>query len=193
MELVFATHNAHKIKELQEILGDSVKLISLTDLGVTAEIEETGTTIEENALLKAKYVSDKFGVNVFADDTGLEIEALNGEPGVISARYAGEAKNPVDNMEKVLLLMQDKENRNARFRTIISLILKGKEYRFEGVVNGQILKIPIGDNGFGYDPIFMPDGYTLSFAQMDSDTKNNISHRGKAVEKLINFLNKSNI
>ena len=193
MQLVFATHNTHKLKELQEILGNSIKLISLTDLGVFDEIEETGTTIEENASLKAKYVSDKFGVNVFADDTGLEIESLNGEPGVISARYAGEEKNPLRNMEKVLRLMQNKENKSARFRTIISLILNGKEYIFEGVVNGQILKTPIGGNGFGYDPIFMPDGYTISFAQMDSETKNNISHRGKAVEKLIDFLNKSNI
>jgi len=193
MQLVFATHNTHKLKELQEILGNSIKLISLTDLGVFDEIEETGTTIEENASLKAKYVSDKFGVNVFADDTGLEIESLNGEPGVISARYAGEEKNPLRNMEKVLRLMQDKENKSARFRTIISLILNGKEYIFEGVINGQILEKPIGDNGFGYDPIFMPDGYTISFAQMDSETKNNISHRGKAVEKLIDFLNKSNI
>ena len=193
MELVFATHNAHKLKELQEILGNSIKLKSLTDLGVFDEIEENGTIIEENASLKAKYVFGKFGINVFADDTGLEIEALNGEPGVISARYAGEEKNPLKNMEKVLRLMQDKENRNARFRTVISLILNGKECLFEGIVSGQILKTPIGDNGFGYDPIFMPEGYALSFAQMDSETKNNISHRGKAVEKLINFLNKSNI
>ena len=193
MQLVFATHNAHKLKELQEILGNSIKLISLTDLGVFDEIEENGTTIEENASLKAKYVFDKFGVNVFADDTGLEIEALNGEPGVISARYAGEEKNPLKNMEKVLRLMQDKENRSARFRTVISLILNGKEHLFEGIVSGQILKNPIGDNGFGYDPVFMPGGYALSFAQMDSETKNNISHRGKAVEKLIDFLNKSNI
>ena len=193
MELVFATHNAHKLKELQEILGNSIKLKSLTDLGVFDEIEENGTTIEENASLKAKYVFDRFGINVFADDTGLEIEALNGEPGVISARYAGEEKNPLKNMEKVLRLMQDKENRSARFRTVISLILNGKEHLFEGIVSGQILKNPIGDNGFGYDPVFMPGGYALSFAQMDSETKNNISHRGKAVEKLIDFLNKSNI
>ena len=193
MELVFATHNAHKLKELQEILGNSIKLINLTDLGVFDEIEENGTTIEENASLKAKYVFDRFGINVFADDTGLEIEALNGEPGVISARYAGESKNPVNNMEKVLRLMQNKENRNARFRTVISLILNGKEHLFEGIVNGQILTTPVGDNGFGYDPIFMPGGYAISFAQMDSETKNNVSHRGRAVGKLIDFLNKSNI
>ena len=188
MQLVFATHNNHKIKELQEILGDKIKLISLNDLGVVEEIEENGTTIEENASIKAKYISNKFGVNVFADDTGLEIEALAGKPGVMSARYAGEEKSPLKNMEKVLLQMQNKEDRNARFKTVISLIFENKEFLFEGIVNGQILSAPIGNNGFGYDPIFMPDGFTLSFAQMDSETKNRISHRGKAVEQLINFL-----
>ena len=193
MQLVFASHNNHKIKELQEIFGERIKLISLNDLGVIEEIEENGLTIEENASLKAKYISNKFGVNVFADDTGLEIKALAGKPGVMSARYAGEEKNPLKNMEKVLQQMQNIEERSARFKTVISLMFDNNEYLFEGIVDGHILKEPIGNKGFGYDPIFMPDGYTLSFAQMDSETKNRISHRGKAVERLINFLKNQDV
>ena len=193
MQLVFASHNNHKIKELQEIFGERIKLISLNDLGVIEEIEENGLTIEENASLKAKYISNKFGVNVFADDTGLEIKALAGKPGVMSARYAGEEKNPLKNMEKVLQQMQNIDERSARFKTVISLMFDNNDYLFEGIVDGHILKEPIGNKGFGYDPIFMPDGYTLSFAQMDSETKNRISHRGKAVERLINFLKNQDI
>ena len=190
--LVFATHNDHKLIELQELFKDKVILLSLNDLGVFAEIEETGKTLEENALLKAKFVFDKFGLNVFADDTGLEIDALNGAPGVISARFAGEDKDSQKNREKVLNLLKGEKNRQARFKTIIVLILDGKIYIFEGAVEGKILENPVGDKGFGYDPIFMPDGYDISFAQMELDEKNRISHRGKAVEKLINFLNLRN-
>lgn len=188
MELVFATHNQHKLSELQHILGNHFHLISLDDLKHDQEIEETGTTLIENALLKARFIYNLYQVNTFADDTGLEIDALNGAPGVYSARFAGEEKSPVNNMNKVLDLMKDAPNRKARFKTVIALILNGKEFLFEGVVNGIILERPRGTNGFGYDPIFQPEGYTLSFAEMDSQTKNKISHRAKAVEKLTGFL-----
>jgi len=187
MELVFATHNQHKLSELQHILGNHFHLISLDDLKHDQEIEETGTTLIENALLKARFIYNLYQVNTFADDTGLEIDALNGAPGVYSARFAGEEKSPVNNMNKVLDLMKDASNRKARFKTVIALILNGKEFLFEGVVNGTILERPRGTNGFGYDPIFQPEGYTLSFAEMDSQTKNKISHRAKAVEKLTGF------
>jgi len=189
MQLIFSTHNQFKLVELQQLLKDKVTLLSLSDLGVFEEIEETGKTLKDNALLKAKIIYDKYGKNVFADDTGLEIEALNGAPGVLSARFAGEEKNATKNIEKVLKLLEDKKNRKACFKTVIALILNGKDYFFEGTVEGQILYKPIGSRGFGYDPIFMPDGYEVSFAQMEPETKNRISHRGKAVEKLIKFLN----
>ena len=187
-KIIFATHNNNKLKELQQLLKETATLLSLNDLGIFDEIEETGKTLEENALLKAKFVYDRFGIDVFADDTGLEIEALSGAPGVISARFAGEDKNSKKDIEKVLMLLQSEKNRQACFKTVIALILNGKNYFFEGKVNGKILENPIGKEGFGYDPIFMPEGYDVSFAQMDLETKNGISHRGKAVEKLIKFL-----
>ena len=188
LKIVFATHNNNKLVELQQLLKEKVTLLSLNDLGILTEIEETGETLEENALLKAKYVFDRFGLDVFADDTGLEIDALNGAPGVISARFAGEEKSSKKNIEKVLNLLQGEKNRKARFKTIISLIMNGKNHFFEGTVEGEILEYPIGKEGFGYDPIFKPEGYDISFAQMELDTKNTISHRGKAVQKLITFL-----
>ena len=189
MKLVFATHNNNKFEELKQILKDKVTLLNLNDLCIFEEIEETGLSLKENALIKAKFVKDQCGLNVFADDTGLEIDALDGAPGVISARFAGEDKNACKNMEKVLKLLENQTNRQARFKTIIALIFNGNNYFFEGAVEGTILGYPVGEKGFGYDPIFMPEGYNISFAQMSSEVKNSLSHRGKAVEKLMNFLN----
>lgn len=193
MKLVFATHNQHKLRELQQIIKNDIQLISLDDLNYSTEIEETGNTLVENALLKARFIYERYSISTFADDTGLEIDALNGAPGVYSARFAGEDKNAVNNMNKVLDLMKGLTNRKARFKTVIALVLNGKEFLFEGIVEGNILETPVGTNGFGYDPIFQPMGYSISFAQMDSETKNKISHRGKAVEKLVSFLNQLNI
>ncbi len=189
MELVFATNNRHKIKEITPLIKNSFHLLSLSDLNCFEEIPETQTTLEGNALQKSHYIFDKYGVNCFADDTGLEIEALNGEPGVYSARYAGEGCIFQDNIDKVLLKLQGITNRKARFRTVISLLLDGKEYFFEGIVNGKILTEKHGNDGFGYDPIFMPDGFDISFAEMTLEQKNMISHRGMAVRKLAEFLN----
>ena len=189
MELVFATNNQHKLEELQAILGNKIKLLSLNDIGCTDEIPEEQPTLEGNAAQKAFYVYNKFGFNCFADDTGLEIEALNGEPGVFSARYAGEAKNAQANMDKVLLLMEKIKNRKARFRTVISLVIDGAETQFEGVVDGEILTAKQGEKGFGYDPLFMPAGFRKTFAEMNMEEKNSISHRGRAVEKLVRYLN----
>lgn len=193
MKLVFATHNQHKLRELQQIIKNDIQLISLDDLNYSTEIEETGNTLVENALLKARFIYERYSISTFADDTGLEIDALNGAPGVYSARFAGEDKSAVNNMNKVLDLMKGLTNRKARFKTVIALVLNGKEFLFEGVVEGNILETPVGTNGFGYDPIFQPAGHSISFAQMDSETKNRISHRGKAVEKLVSFLNQLNI
>lgn len=188
MKLIFATHNQHKLEEIQQLINPSVELMSLNDLNYFDEIEETGKDLTENALIKAKAIFQKFQTNTFADDTGLEIECLKGEPGVYSARYAGEEKNSMANMQKVLSLMQGQSNRRARFRTVIALLLDGQEYFFEGIVNGEILETPVGNKGFGYDPIFKADGYNVSFAQMEAKTKNSISHRGRAVQKLIDFI-----
>lgn len=188
MELVFATNNKHKLEELQAILGDHFKLLSLDDIGCLEEIPEEQPTLEGNASQKALHVYQKYGYSCFADDTGLEIEALNGEPGVFSARYAGEDKNPEANMAKVLLKLTKIKNRKARFRTVISLIINGDEKQFEGIVDGEILEKKQGRAGFGYDPIFKPVGYDLSFAEMDMEEKNRISHRGRAVEKLVKYL-----
>ena len=188
MDLVFATNNQHKLEELQAILGNKFRLLSLKDIGCDEDIPEEQPTLEGNASQKSHYVYNKFGYNCFADDTGLEIEALNGEPGVYSARYAGEAKSAEANMEKVLDKLAKINNRNARFRTVISLIINGKETLFEGIVNGEILKEKKGDSGFGYDPIFMPGGFGKSFAEMEMAEKNIISHRGRAVQKLVDFL-----
>ena len=188
MELVFATNNKHKLDELQAILGNSIKLLSLKDIGCDEDIPEEQETLEGNAAQKSFYIYNKFGYNCFADDTGLEIEALNGEPGVYSARYAGEEKSAEANMDKVLNRLFKINNRNARFRTVISLVINGVETQFEGVVKGRILEEKRGISGFGYDPIFQPDGFEKTFAEMDLTAKNKISHRGRAVEKLIQYL-----
>lgn len=188
-ELIFATNNEHKLTEVKKMLEGRYKVLGLKEAGIFEDIPENETTLEGNAKVKAYYVYNNLKTNIFADDTGLEIEALNGEPGVYSARYAGVSKNSVDNMNLVLLNMNTKENHSAQFRTAICLILNGKEYLFEGIVKGRILKEPIGETGFGYDPIFTPDGYDTSFAQMNMDEKNKISHRGLAIKQLMNFLN----
>jgi len=190
MEIVFATNNKNKLKEIQNILNKDISLISLEQLGCTEEIPEEQDTLDGNASQKAWYIYNKFGKNCFADDTGLEVEVLNNEPGVYSARYAGEQKNSEDNMQKLLENLKGKNNRKAQFRTSISLIIDGKETLFEGSVKGHILEKKQGDEGFGYDPIFMPEGYTISFAEMDMKEKNKISHRGRATAKLVDFLNK---
>lgn len=188
MKLLFATNNAHKLSELREILGDSFPLFSLGDAGFSGEIPEEQETLEGNALQKAHTVYRATGWDCFADDTGLEIEALGGAPGVYSARYAGEAHDAEANMEKVLSLLQNETNRKARFRTVIALILDGREFLFEGVVAGEILREREGTEGFGYDPIFRPEGEPRSFAAMSSEAKHRISHRGRAVARLTEFL-----
>ena len=188
MKLVFATNNKHKLEEIQHILGKKISLLSLKDIECNDEIPEDHDTLEQNASQKANFIFNKYKVDCFADDTGLEIEALNGQPGVLSARYAGETKNSEENMEKVLREMVGVSNRKARFRTVISLILDNKEYFFEGIVEGEILMKKAGQDGFGYDPIFKPAGYRTSFAQMSIQEKNIISHRAKATEKLVEFL-----
>lgn len=187
-ELVIATHNKHKLDEIQKLLGDRIKLISLRDLGCNEDIPETGTTLKENAYQKAKYVWEKYKKNCFADDTGLIVEALNGAPGIYSARYAGEHCSFDDNIDLLLENMEGKTNRNARFETVICLIQDGKEQYFEGRCDGCILTERYGRGGFGYDPIFMPNGYGESFAELSMEEKNKISHRGKATDKLIKYL-----
>jgi XTP/dITP diphosphohydrolase len=188
MKLVFATNNQHKLKELQAILGKQFELSDLQSIGCFDEIPEDQPTLEGNAAQKAFYIYERYRVNCFADDTGLEIEALEGRPGVYSARYAGEAKDPSSNMDKVLHEMAKIKNRKARFRTVISLVIEGVEKQFEGIVDGIILENKRGSSGFGYDPIFLPDGFDKTFAEMDLETKNKISHRGRAVGKLVDYL-----
>lgn len=188
MKLVFATNNQHKLEEVSAILDNSIELLNLKDINCNTDIPETADTLEGNALLKAQYIYNNFGINCFADDTGLEVEALNNEPGVYSARYAGENKNPEANMFKVLDNLREKENRKARFRTVIALILNGKEYLFEGIINGKITNSKQGSAGFGYDPIFMPEGYNETFAELGNNIKNKISHRALAINKLYDFL-----
>jgi XTP/dITP diphosphohydrolase len=188
MALVFATNNRHKLEELQAILGNEFGLLSLNDIGCTDEIPEDQPTLEGNASQKSFYVYNKFGSNCFADDTGLEIDALGGEPGVYSARYAGDERSAEANIEKVIGKMAKIKNRKARFRTVISLVIDGIEKQFEGVVAGEILTEKKGGAGFGYDPIFQPSGFSQSFAEMELADKNKISHRGRAVEKLVNYL-----
>ncbi|MEY8686019.1 non-canonical purine NTP diphosphatase [Bacteroides sp. AN502(2024)] len=188
-KLVFATNNAHKLKEVAAILGDKVELLSLNDIGCQTDIPETAETLEGNALLKASYIFKNYHLDCFADDTGLEVEALDGAPGVYSARYAGgEGHNAQANMLKLLHELEGEENRKAQFRTAISLILDGKEYLFEGVIKGEIIKEKRGDSGFGYDPIFKPEGYNKTFAELGNEIKNKISHRAVAVQKLCEFL-----
>ena len=188
MKIVFATHNAHKVSEVQAVLGSEYQLVTATEAGITEEIPETQPTIEGNALQKARYVYEHTGLNCFADDTGLEVEALNGAPGVYSARYAGEHVSYADNNVLLLKNLAGCENRKARFRTVIALIVDGKEYLFEGRVDGTIATEPHGEGGFGYDPLFVPEGSQLTFAEMSSEAKNKISHRGRAVAKLVAFL-----
>nr|WP_262911934.1 non-canonical purine NTP diphosphatase [Bacteroides caecigallinarum] len=190
-KLVFATNNAHKLEEIRAILGDKVEILSLNDIDCHADIPETADTLQGNAALKAQYIYDNYGLDCFADDTGLEVEALNGAPGIYSARYAGgEGHDSEANMKKLLSEMQDKDNSKARFRTVICLIEDGKEHFFEGIVNGSIIRERKGGAGFGYDPVFMPDGYSETFAEMGNDEKNKISHRARAVQKLCEYINK---
>ena len=188
MEIVFATQNKHKLEEIQKIVGDQYKIISLADLNFFEDIPETENTLVGNALMKARFIHEKFHCNCFADDTGLEIDALHGAPGVYSARYAGPACSFEDNMRKVLSQMEEVSNRKAQFKTVIALILDNKEYLFEGSVSGTILEKKSGTQGFGYDPIFLPDGYNESFAEMSAELKNRISHRAVATQKLTQFL-----
>lgn len=188
MQLVSATNNKNKIKEIKQLLPDSIKLLSLQEIKCFEDIPETSETITGNAIQKAQHVYDNYGFNCFADDTGLEVESLNGEPGVYSARYAGEQKNADDNMELLLSKLNEKENRKARFVTVIALIIDSKINCFEGIVEGTITKEKSGKEGFGYDPIFKPNGYNITFSEMNLDDKNKISHRGKAVKKLVDYL-----
>ena len=189
-ELVFATNNAHKLEEIRAILGNKINILSLNDINCHEDIPETADTLEGNAALKAEYVFNHYGKDCFADDTGLEVEALNGEPGIYSARYAGgDGHDSEANMTKLLTNMEDKDNRRARFRTSICLIEGGKKYFFDGIVNGEIIRSRRGGAGFGYDPIFVPEGYTETFAEMGNDEKNKISHRARAVAKLCDYLN----
>lgn len=192
MKLVFATGNPNKIKEVDEILGHDTpfEVIPMSDLGLSEDIPETSATIEGNALQKARFLHDRFGVDCFAEDTGLEIDSLNGEPGVLSARYAGEDKNSDANIQLILKKLDSKENRKARFRTVIALIINDKEYTFEGIVEGRIDAKASGNGGFGYDPIFIPDGFDQSFGVLDESIKNQISHRSRALAKMVDFLKK---
>ncbi len=188
-KLVFATHNIHKLREIRQILEKTnFEILGLNDIGCLEEIPETQPTIEGNASQKSFFVYDKYGFNCFSDDTGLEIEALNGKPGVFSARYAGEGASFADNIRKVLDEMNGIENRKAKFKTVISLVLDGKEFQFEGIVEGEILTFERGNDGFGYDPIFLPKGFDQTFAEMSPQLKNIISHRGMATKKLFEFL-----
>lgn len=190
-KLVFATNNAHKLEEIRAILGDKVEVLSLKDIQCDVDIPETADTLEGNAVLKAEYIYRHYGLDCFADDTGLEVEALNGAPGVYSARYAGgEGHDSEANMRKLLAELEGKTNRKAQFRTAICLIEGGVEHLFEGVVKGEIIEEKRGASGFGYDPVFMPEGYTETFAEMGSEEKNRISHRARAVQALCAYLNR---
>ncbi|WBX71936.1 non-canonical purine NTP diphosphatase [Tenacibaculum retecalamus] len=188
MKLVFATNNLNKLAEVQKMLPNNIELLSLKDIECFDDIEETATTLEGNAKIKANYITQKFSFNCFADDTGLEIENLNGAPGVYSARYAGEPSNSENNMQKVLTELNGKTDRKAQFRTSICLNLNGKQFLFDGICKGAILTQKQGEKGFGYDPIFKPEGFNKSFAEMTSEEKNIVSHRGLAIQKLVEFL-----
>lgn len=190
MKLVFATNNKHKLEEVLKIISKDFEILSLKDINCFEEIPETQDTIEGNASQKAQYIYDKYNINCFADDTGLEIDALNGEPGVYSARYAGERCTFDDNIEKALKKLKGVSNRKAQFKTVISLIIDGKEHQFTGIIEGTLLKERRGTSGFGYDPIFLPKDYNKTFAELSSEEKNKISHRGKASRKLADFLKK---
>ena len=198
MKIVFATNNQHKLSEVRQILGDSIDVLSLNDIGCHEDIPETGTTLEANAQQKAQYIYDHYHIDCFADDTGLEVDALDGAPGVYSARYAAvgcaaTSSQPIDhdseaNMTKLLNELGENNNRNARFRTVIALIQQGELHEFEGIVNGQIIRERRGGEGFGYDPIFQPDGYDQTFAELGTEVKNYISHRARATQKLADYL-----
>ncbi len=188
MQLVFASNNLNKIAEIQALVPKSIEILSLKDIGCTEDIPETADTIEGNAILKANYVTEKYGFNCFADDSGLEIEYLNGAPGVYSARFAGEQKNDKDNIQKVLTELNGVENRKAQFKTVIALNLNGQQNLFTGIIEGAITEIEKGVNGFGYDPIFQPNDYEITFAEMNQAEKSAISHRGLAVKQLLNYI-----
>jgi XTP/dITP diphosphohydrolase len=189
MKICFATNNKKKIEEVKAVLGPEFELVSLQEIGCEEELPETGDTLDHNAFQKARYVKEHFGVDCFADDTGLEVEALEGAPGVYSGRFAGEPRSDERNIDLLLEKLEGKTNRKARFRTVIALILEGKEYQFEGIAEGEILEERVGEKGFGYDPVFKPIGFDKTFAQLSLEEKNEISHRGKAVKVLIEFLN----
>lgn len=188
MKIVFATNNAHKLSEVSAVLGNDFELVTLREVGITEDIPETGATLDENASIKARYVYERTGLNCFADDTGLEVEALGGAPGVHSARYATDGHDFAANNRKLLRELEGKANRKARFRTVISLIVDGVERQVEGIVEGEITTSESGAEGFGYDPLFMPEGYDRTFAEMSAEEKNAISHRGRAVAKLVEML-----
>lgn len=187
-KIVFATNNQHKLDEIRKITQGTLSILSLSDIGCNEEIEETGSTLNENALIKAAYVKERYGFDCFADDTGLEVDALSGAPGVYSARYAGEACRPEDNMKKLLAEMKGIENRQAQFHTVIALLCNGENHLFEGVIRGSIILEKRGSEGFGYDPIFMPEGYDKTFAELGNEVKNQVSHRAVATGKLMHFL-----
>mgnify|MGYP006151167933 FL=1 len=189
MKICFATNNKKKIEEVKAALGPEFLLVSLQEIGCVEELPETGDTLDHNAFQKARYVKEHFGVDCFADDTGLEVEVLEGAPGVYSGRFAGEPRSDERNIDLLLEKMEERPNRKARFRTVIALILEGKEYQFEGIAEGEILKERVGEKGFGYDPVFKPIGFDKTFAELSLEEKNEISHRGKAVKALIEFLN----
>jgi len=189
MKLVFATHNANKLKEVKQLLPSSVELLSLTDIGCTEDIPETGDTLHENAYIKALYVRDHYGYNCFADDSGLEIDALDGAPGVISARYAGPQKDNEANILKVWNELKDKTNKAGQFRTVIALCINSEEKDFEGIVRGKLIHEKRGEKGFGYDPIFIPEGYSQTFAELGDTVKNKISHRARATQLFLKYLN----
>ena len=193
MKLVFASNNKNKIQEIQALVPNTIQIVSLEDIGCTEDIPETADTIEGNAILKANYVTEKYGYDCFADDTGLEVDALNGAPGVYSARYAGEQKDANDNMDKLLSELKDKSNRKANFKTVIALNLNGNQNLFTGIINGKIIEEKIGTNGFGYDPIFVAEGFDKTFAELTMEEKSTISHRGIAVKELILFLQKQTL
>lgn len=189
MKIVFATNNLNKLKEVQALIPSHVKLLSLEDIKCFEDIPETQNTIEGNAIQKANYIKENYGYDCFADDTGLEVDVLNGEPGVFSARYSGEQRNANDNMNKLLEALKDKSNRKAQFKTVIALQINNQKHTFTGICMGTITKVKTGNQGFGYDPIFKPHGYEKTFAEMDLSLKNSIGHRGKAVFQLVKFLN----
>lgn len=192
-KIVFATHNKHKLEEVAEMLSPAFQVVGLTDIGCDEDIAETEETLEGNAFLKANYVYQNYGLNCFSDDTGLEVLALNGEPGVYSARYAGEGRDSNDNMDKLLSNLKSEDDRSAQFRTVFVLLINGEKYQFDGIVEGCIGHEKRGSKGFGYDPVFIPEGYNQTFAELGNDVKNKISHRARATQKLIDFLNNHDI